>query len=226
MSQPTYRRGQAEWALWRVFRRGQAPYPTAPAKFGTRIKRLLDAARADGQKAKRGEPAYAFGDDQPEGTGTEAAFTAFDTFGLALGLDLLDLGFKQSEIVFLLRHIRDDLRARHDTIVGDHSAPLARQRLLAPSSAKLPVDKGRADPDVYLLIRKVEITEVIPERTRPKTPIFNPPEFCFGHAALHEALRTLREDRRKVIAIEIGDTARLVSHWLGKAPLRLRGRPG
>src|SRR5215210_6499323 len=52
-------------------------------------------------------PRYAFYDAPPEGIGSDTEYSAFRVFCLAIGLDLLDAGFSQLEVAFLIRHIWD-----------------------------------------------------------------------------------------------------------------------
>ncbi len=101
----SYKRGQVEWALWRFFLQGRQVGPEQQKVFLTRIKRLLELDRGEDLGAKTETPhaRFAFADVAPEGKGTDVDFRPFNAFCLALALDLLDTGFKQSEIVFLLR---------------------------------------------------------------------------------------------------------------------------
>jgi hypothetical protein len=200
-----------------------------PSVFRTRIKRLLDIDRAGPMPGSdRSAAKLAFGETAPEGSGTEAAFSAFDVFCLALGLELLDMGFKQAEIVFLIRHTRTELRDAFDRIVADYP-PADRQRHLARHFPNCPVTETKTgarlvDAGVYLLVNKLELTELMPVKL--KGPVIAPPRFCFGRAELAEALGDLGTTQRKVLVVEIGVPARLAPYWLAKAPEVKRGRPG
>src|SRR3990167_10252586 len=92
----SYRRGQVEWALWRW-----ATTPDrlrdAPPAFLARIKRLLEIDREVGQTGNKEPEDTAFYSELPKGTGSDVGYSAFNAFCLALGLDLLDAGFKQGE---------------------------------------------------------------------------------------------------------------------------------
>ncbi len=113
-----YKRNQVDLALWQLFSPVGIHSELHPT-FKTRIKRLLDLDRqppTHGGKAKTDDLAAdwpktpAFSAAQTHwGKGTVATFSLFDAFCLALALDLLDMGFKQSEVVFLIGHIRPDL---------------------------------------------------------------------------------------------------------------------
>src|SRR5690349_17999088 len=109
----TFKRGQVEWAIWRFFTLLKSAPDDPPKVFLTRIKRLLETDRHDKVPAGQDYPppaAYAFSSGETEGQGVDAAFTSFDAFCLALALDLVDVGFKPSEIVFLLRYLRPELQ--------------------------------------------------------------------------------------------------------------------
>jgi hypothetical protein len=222
-----FRRGQAEWALWRLFDAGVYARRDMPAVFRTRIKKLLDIDRSGAMPGQaRGAAALAFADDAPIGSGSEAAFTAFDVFCLALALDLLDMGFKQAEIVFLLRHIREGLRPVFERIVRDYP-PANRQRYRAKDFPNCPAIDTKSgaqivDTGVYVLVRKIEIGELVPKGA--KQPLIAPPQICAGQAALAAALAKLGGAQRKVLVIEIGQSARLAPALLEAAPITKRGR--
>ena len=120
-SNETFKRGQVEWAIWRFFTRSKSAPADPPQVFLTRVKRLLETDRHDKVPAgqHRSPVPYAFSSGEPEGQGVDAAFTSFDAFCLALALDLVDFGFKPSEIVFLLRYLRPVLEGTFQTILRD-----------------------------------------------------------------------------------------------------------
>lgn len=228
MPDTSFRRGQAEWALWRMFDFGVHANRTMPPAFRTRIKKLLDIDRS-GAMAGQGPnaSALAFADEQPEGSGSEAAFTPFDVFCLALALDLLDMGFKQAEIVFLLRHIRQALRPVFQRIVR-HYPPANRRPYPAADYPNCPTTKNQngaevLDPNVYLLVSKIEIRELAPAQARVQ-PLITPPTICYGREELVTKLPTFMTPQRKALAIEIGQHARLATPMLQDAPLTKRGR--
>jgi len=199
-----------------------------PVVFRTRIKKLLDIDRSGPMTGEEpGASPRAFSDDQPPGSGSEAAFTAFDVFCLALALDLLDMGFKQAEIVFLLRHMREDLRPVFERIVRDYP-PANRQRYRAKDFPNCPATETQSgakvvDANVYLLVRKIELRELVPAMAA-KHPLIAPPQICAGQVELAEALRDLNSVQRKMLVIEIGLSARLAPTFLSSAPLTKRGR--
>jgi hypothetical protein len=138
------------------------------------------------------------------------------------------MGFKQAEIVFLLRHARAPLRGAFARIVADYR-PADRQRRRAQDYPRCPAYEAKggarlADATVYLVLNKVELTELL--ATRPKGPVIAPPQICFGREALAEALADLGGAQRKALVLEIGVHARLAAPLLQKAPEMRRGRPG
>lgn len=236
MSNVTYRRGQVEWALWRAFTLARSPGDGPPPIFKTRIKRLLDLDRDLDVAALGAAPSSAFAFVEPTdgGSGTEAQYTSFDAFCLALALDLLDVGFKQGEIVFLMRHLRAPLEDWCPDLLARPSL-IDRQRLLAKDHPKLPrLERGGgkaplADARVFVILNRIEMTEVLalPLPRRKGSPaVFLEPVFCEGVAALQARLDVLMPlHRRTVITLEIAAVAQAVSVFLDAAPLVPRGRP-
>ena len=111
MREATFGRGQVEWALWRCFTISIVTADIeAPKSFLTRIKRLLEIDRGldlgDAEVPPQADYAFA---PPPSDESGETAYSAVDAFCLAIALDLLDAGFKQAEIVFLMRYLRPEL---------------------------------------------------------------------------------------------------------------------
>lgn len=217
MTERKFGRGQMEWALWRAFlaarRRGnEAPIPQI---FRTRIKRLLEIDRdptlVEGAE-KPPKAAYAFA--PPADSSGESNYTLADSFCLAVALDLLDAGFKQREIVFLMRYLRPELEAR------------APDLLKRPSLwSRQPV---RRDARTFLVLSQVEMTELYPAlaKRRGNHPIFLEPVFCDGLAALSQHLGALMPLQRRVAAVlEVAGAAQAVAAALKQAPPIRRGRP-
>lgn len=236
MSNLTYRRGQVEWALWRAFTLARSPGDGPPSIFKTRIKRLLDLDRGLEVSGFGAAPpsAFAFVEPSEGGSGTEAQYAVFDAFCLALALDLLDVGFKQGEIVYLMRHLRERLEAWFPELL-DRPSLIDRQAHLAQHHPKLPrVERGSgksplADARVFLILNRIEMTEVLaPVQTRdhPSQPVFLEPEVCEGITKLTARLDDLMPlHRRTVITLEIAAAAQAVRTFLDAAPLFPRGRP-
>ena len=219
MSEETYGRGQVEWALWRSFARARFSTSDVPRVFRTRIKRLLDIDRDLDLTGAEVPPEtdYAFA-APPSAAGGEAEYRAVDAFCLAIALDLLDTGFKQSEIVFLMRYLRPELERRFPALLEPPSL-INRQRYGA---------ENYPDRRLFVILQKIELTEIIPASTRrgPTGPVILEPDFCKGVEALGTKLNeTMPDHRRAVTILELAATAQAVQTWLAEAPVIRRGRP-
>ena len=154
----TYRRGQVEWALWRMSTIGRPAPEEATLVFRNRIKRLLEIDRTGAFEASRkGKGQLAFSEDRPEGTGFDVAFTAYNAFILALGLDLLRMGFIQSEVVMLMNFLRPRLGKIFDRILQNPPDPERRS-----ARVKRHAVKPEQDRRVFLLLERVEASEEFP----------------------------------------------------------------
>ena len=237
-----YKRGQVEWALWRAFTLARSASDQPPAVFKTRIKRLLDldrdlkaedAANGPGPASVEAARDVAFGVAKL-GSGHEAAYATFDVFCLGLALDLLDIGFKQSEVVTVVRHLRPSLAELLPSLLSRPSL-IDRQRHLARLHPDLPVierGNGRApwaDARVFLLLNRVELTEVLlPSTSRAGhgTAAILTPKIALGLTGLAASLdRLMPLQRRAVIIVEIAALAQAVAAFLAQAPVSARGRP-
>ncbi|EDP61004.1 hypothetical protein BAL199_14592 [alpha proteobacterium BAL199] len=216
----TFKRNQAEEALWRYLSRdhvGRMPPPV----FRTRIKRLLEIDRAEGTKNER---AMAFADTAPEGRGHEVRFTEFDVFCLGVGLLTLNAGFKQAEVVMLLQYIRDFLKDIWANI--QDSPPVPRQRPLPTDRPNAPTYKYEgveyADTGVYLIVNSVELKEIYPTQDPRKLMIFSP-KVCYGADLLGQELRNTALSFPATFVLELSLMAIRVQRFLGEAEPRLRG---
>lgn len=227
----TYKRNQLEWALWRLFRSEPSTQDQPPAVFRNRIKRLLEIDR-DVERFEESElltRRFVFFGEEPQGRGSEARFSAFNVFTMALALDLLDTGFKQAEIVFLLRHTLERFETAYRIIQRNPPDP---PNLIAASdrpNAPVYLVNGIecADCRVFVVLEKVELTETTPSAAksrRNKMPILIEPKVCRGIGELTTELDQMGPDFRKTVVLELANLAVLVDEWLVKAPLVLRGR--
>jgi hypothetical protein len=204
-----YKRNQVEWSCWRANTLGRGE--EVPNAFLTRIKRLLELDR---QPLDGDNTVMAFSSsNETVGKGSEAIFSTFDAFCLCLGLDLLDLGFKQSEVVFFLRHTRKDIQDIYSEILKT-SKVHGRNRY--------GINKDSA---VFMIIRKIELKELFPLIPKEhKGPVISPPEFCFGSKEFTEKTLDTANRYRKFIVIELAKIAALLNDFLPQAPVRTRGR--
>ncbi len=232
MGQETYGRGQVDWALWCSFARASFNTGDVPQIFRTRIKRLLELDRGldlgDAEVPPEADFAFA---PPPLEEGGEVAYRAVDAFCLTIALDLLDAGFKQAEIVFLMRYLRPELEVRFADML---TPPLliSRQRYFAKHHPHLPTyeEGGRryADKRIFVILRKVEMTEIIPPamRSRHRPPVILEPIFCAGVEALTESLHDIMPNRRRAVTVlEVAANAQAVEAFLKQAPVIRRGRP-
>jgi hypothetical protein len=228
MNHDIYRRGQVDWAIWRTMTVHRSQSDDPPPAFLTRIRRLLEIDRTD----REDRPGFAFGDEIPPGKGTDRAFSAFDAFCLALAMELLDAGFKQAEVVYLLQHIRDDLRHEYREIMRHPELP--RDVVPAKEHPDMPAyddsydehHRRRADYRVFAVLRKLEMTELIPKLAERdlKDPVFLRSKICRGIEALALYLNENSYAWRKGMILEIGAPARMVTAFLDQAPEIKRGR--
>jgi hypothetical protein len=229
-SNKIFRRGQLETAAWR-FLAGSCGVNYPPnSSFRARIKRVLNLDREglSGNSGVVSETPYAFSSFEPEGKGTEAAYTHFDAVCLTIALELLDCGFKQSEVVFLLRHIRKNLEKVYLLIMK--TPPNPRQKCSIEEYPDSPTFEEKnflyADLRVFMLIERVELTDIYkpgPDRgkTTPSIPV---PVICYGIEQLQEELQKMNFDFRKVLIMEIAEMSVMLLNELKKAPLVRRGR--
>ena len=232
MAEETYGRGQVEWALWCSFARARFNTRDVPQIFRTRIKRLLEIDRdLDLNDAEvPPEADYAFAPPPSAGSG-EVAYRAVDAFCLAIALDLLDAGFKQAEIVFLMRYLRPDLQKRFPHLLAPPSLT-SRQRYRARDYPDLPSyeDGGHsfADRRLFIILQMVELTEIslTSSRRRRAGPVILEPVFCAGVSALGARLHDIMPNRRRTVTVlEVAATAQAVQEFLAAAPVIRRGRP-
>jgi hypothetical protein len=233
MSEASFGRGQVEWALWRSFTiTSVTAKKEVPKIFRTRIKRLLEIDRqldlSDAQVPPDAEYAFAPPPDDDSG---ETAYRAVDAFCIAIALDLLDAGFKQAEVVFLMRYLRPELEIRFADLLTPPSL-IDRQRYGAKYYPHLPsyAEDGQrfADRRLFVVLQKVEMTEIIPQgqRSRPHLPVILEPKFCAGVQALGDVLHHLLPARRRAVTVlELAASAQAVETFLKEAPPIRRGRP-
>lgn len=220
-----YKRNQVEWTIWQVHAEQHNVGRKLPKVFTTRVKRLLDLDR--GGPPESSVPQFAFSSTVPQGKGADIPFTTFDAFCLALGIDLLDAGFKQAEVVFFLKHIRPQLREAFDHLTP-YLSVAPRNVVPADDYPKLPSYSSQfgylADFRIFVLIEKVELKEMYPSTTIADGPLILPPSFCYGIAALQQEINNRGWAFRKAMLLELSHTAGLITKYLKEAPIARRGR--
>jgi hypothetical protein len=229
---PTYRLGQVEWALWK-FSTLDLPSGDEPLKsFHARVKHLLrlDRCQVLFTSAESPPPVpYALSSAPTRGTGVDAAFTAFDAFCLAMAVDLLRAGFKQSEVVLLMGYLRLGLWKPFAGILSNPPPFKSRLTRGQQPGSRTGDDKEGDDRRVFLVIQRVELSEAFPAfatsgRGR-KGPIFREPLICHGIDELRDQLGKMDHVFRRAIVLEIAHMAVRIAEFLDQAPLKKRGRP-
>ncbi len=222
----SFRRNQLEWALWQLFA-GNTPAENTPKVFRNRIKRLLDIDRDLGPRDDL-DFSFAYFDDEGPGLGAEVEYSAYCAFALALGLDLLDAGFKQSEVVELCRACRPKLERQFRAALKNPPAPA--EHIPAEDRPGCPTyrwgDIDCADCWIFLVMQKIELIESLPATASrgKKKAVLLEPGFYRGRQALHKELDSMPSYYRKAFVMEIAETADLVRRHLETAPLVKRGR--
>lgn len=112
-----YKRNQVEEAIASIMSNGPG---AKSAELLTRIKRLLDADRAQGCTKRSDDPErshYAFYTGAAPGRGVEVSFTGYEAFAVLNGVRMLDHGWPQGFAVSTLRRFRQDLEAAYRRIL-------------------------------------------------------------------------------------------------------------
>jgi hypothetical protein len=203
-----------EWALWHQFSHiGDQHRSPTPLTFRNRIKKLLDLDKADDDPIfhARGSQGHAH------------QYQEFGVFLMWLGLTFLDAGFKQGDVLFLLRHIKTPLREPFDHIVESPPSPGQMDfHSSRPKSPPHPSRPNHADCSVFLLIRKIELRECWKWDTN-EAFIFGP-KFCYGLTALQAEMDRLNFEYPSTMVIELADTVVMLNAHLKNAPTPIRGR--
>ena len=230
--QNEYRRAQLIWALWRQFTEQYFQAAKEPPRaFETRTKKFLDMDR-EPELDVHGAPAFAFGDGEHPGKGTERLFTHFDGTCLAIAHEMMDSGLKQSEVVHVMKHTRPAVRHFYDQFM-DGPDPVARSARHPKDFPGWPVleNKDRTkkvDWRVFMVLKRTEFTGRFSETFRKDRPeveaLYFQPDFCRGVDDLRAFLNEETWQFRKAYVGEIVRPARRLAAWLEKAPEIRRGR--
>ncbi|MCB2107345.1 MAG: hypothetical protein KDE14_06565 [Rhodobacteraceae bacterium] len=180
------------------------------------------------QQKYTGRGRYAFHDKPPDGTGSEAYFTEFHVFYLAVGIKLLDAGFKQEEIVWYLRAARLSFEREYNRLerLGFPANDLVWEADTLGKDVAKRID-GYDDPTVFAVIFMVQLKELWSlAQWRKKDPIIIAPRFAYGFDNLRQPLANeLPSGAFGCHLIEISMLAKKVSLAVQNAPVVRRGRP-
>lgn len=237
-----------EIALWRhavTFRHWGADSDNLvsriPAVFKSRIKKMLNLDRIPGMTPWEDmDDRWAFYDDPGKGTGREDRFSTSHVFLMGIALGLLDIGLKQSEVIFFLKHMRSTLQGAFDQIhkragaippVSDTGRnrrfakhyPVAKPVWLGPD--KMP----QADFTAWMLVRRAENREAYPgfqqKIGRREIPLFMEPSIIFGLEEVKSEVFSHLNQYPHAVMVELADLALTVPRYLSEAPAVSRGRP-
>lgn len=218
MATETYKRHQVEEAIWRYFHHGKENPAPAPKVFLVRIKRLLELDRRDDGEATSGGK-LAFSEGGVRRQGVDSMFTPFNAFCLAIGLDLLNFGFKQSEVVMVMQAIRGSLEGLYYEVMKDPPVPrgffTSEQRPGAPTFEQHGI--VYADLRIFLVFERVE-QEIDGES------VILVPRVLRGIEELKMELHRMGYNYRRALVVEISFTASLIAKHLTAIPPRRRGR--
>jgi hypothetical protein len=218
-----FKRGQVLNSIWRAFTLRDEPIPSA---FSAKVKKLAELGVPLTESERAGHP------------GVDNSYTAYHAFELAVGLKLLDAGFKQGEVATLVKHIRADLRRAYSDIL--ENPPKIGQNILAkdrPKSPRLmvvhhgeteladPIRRHSADTSYWMTFRSLEFPEILNPRLK-KGDLFFEPKFHRGLELLAHELQgratTYTDDHRFVL--ELSNLAILITQILPEIRPTPRGR--
>lgn len=249
LTKRVWTRSQVEHALWRhiVTHKDWGTDPNKlvdrmPQVFRSRVKKLLNLDRIPDMTPWPDllKDIWAFYDGPPQGTGSEERFSTVHVFVLGIALDLLNVGLKQSEVIFFVKHAREFLEKALIEIHNetDWIAPVHRTtRQLSlhrdhPKSSPIFLEQKSqpfADFTAWMIVQRIENQEIFPllkEKKRdPNSPLFMNPEFIVGLEGLKERLFRRGSSYRHGIFIELADSALTLPEYLAEAPTVRRGRP-
>lgn len=224
MAQETYKRNQVEEALWAVFATRYGGAKEVPSAFVTRTKRLLEIDRIE--PVSRGST-YAFSEGPTGGKGSDSAFTGLNCTCLAIGLEMLDLGFKQREIVLFLRAHQQTIREEIDYMFMLGEGHPGRRKGHAGTATR------RNDPHdarLFMIVRKLELPNTATKAAETRKAVSNvaqKPLFAHGLKELAEKLDRLTksgEAYRSSIILEIGTLIEALLVHLAQSTAKKRGR--
>ncbi|MEK6746147.1 MAG: hypothetical protein AABY33_03865 [Pseudomonadota bacterium] len=185
--------------------------PEMPKVFKSRVKKLLNIDRASGAEKNN----WVFFESAGEGTGTQESYSDFHVFMMGIALYMLNIGFKQSEIIFFLQHTQQDIKKRYNQIrsSGDVAPIWGANRSEIENAVSH-----------FMLINRVEMQETVPALSGDN-PIIMCPVFVKGLEGLKKELHTYPNLYTAFTAIELADIALTLPALLSAIPAAGRGRP-
>ena len=180
--------------------------------FLNRIKRLLELDTKEAANIFAVKPAG--------GSGNAAAYDPFGVFLMALALVFLDAGFKQSDAIFILRHIKEELYPHYEKIAAS-TMDLHQQLAVTdrPGFPYQPNSTWLSDQQVFIVIAKVEMRECWSGGENLPEPFFVGPTFCYGLTELQNEAKHINWQRPSRTVIEIAGLVDLTRSHLFRSEL-------
>ena len=209
-------RNQMEEGLWKYLSSvpnwgNQKNVSEVPKVFRSRIKKLLNLDRQKGNENKN----WMFYDSEGGGTGSQEIYSDYHVFNMAIALNMLSTGFKQSEIIFFLQHVQEVIKANYIIIrSGGFIAPISGMNRNTIDNAV----------PVFMLINRVEMQEMWPDLSSGE-PIIMAPIFVKGSVGLQEEIEKLPNLYTAFIVVEIADMALMLPSIVENVLAAKRGRP-
>lgn len=226
---PRYRRNQLEWALWQLVARGDTVGVTQPPKdIGHTIKRLIDVDRQSAIELRSPYPwqhRFAFTAGEPQDRGGENVYRLEEAVSLWIGMQLLEIGLPQTEIIQFLRALKPQLKGALGRIIEPHLAVIAAARQRGGESARKLRRAELLAPaqHVYLMAETINANGVLTERTRRTASAAS--NICWGKDELIGFIDTYVSRNRRLILVEIANATLSLAYFLQMSPLVRRGRP-
>lgn len=222
----TFRRSQMEHALWQFVSSDMAVQPDISHLFIVRLKKLLDTDRMTAPD-KNASFKYAFRDNDGSGQGNDAEYTTLEVIRIWVAVELLNAGFKQAEIIYIIRYIR--------TSIDKAAADIMRHPYIGRDTARpkdypgMPVyvDKDghkSADPYVYMLLNKIELKELYPKSKKGPASLILQPKIVNGVEAYKHHLFERAFSQHSFVTIELSEATHCLLSNLKAAPIVKRGR--
>lgn len=191
-----------------------------PTTFNHRIKRLLDLDKTLVESEETVESAFLT--KLLLGQGNDRKFSSYDAFLLGLGLQLMDSGYSQGDIIFALQHLRSDLTDYYaDVINYETQKSEPHKNALASQSTKTAAKI--ADLRAFIIFQRAELKEVYAFEQSSKRPVFYKPIITFGTEGLFHYLESDTMLYQTHLIIEFSYLARTLKKKLLAAPLSTRG---
>ena len=183
--------------------------------FKNRIKNLLNIDREKKDEDLTVEMAFpwAFHDYEGQGHGNAVEFSERNAFMLLIGIEFLDAGYKQREVVRLLQLIRNELTSHFDRILAD-------SRFNNPSfdPDEDSVDISARDPDslYYMAIRRVELSALSAEDAKVRASAIEAirPAFRIGVSEMQRLLMSEVKRYRLATILELSEPATSIVNCL------------